>query len=159
MKTYYDHTLKNGQKITGKFKLEKHLEDCKKHECVRHEFPAFPYNYLKFKNIKNQQKHPVTIVADFESTLEKISTEKGKSTEQYQKHIPNSFCYYIMYNPNLFPNEENKLVMLTQDNANQSIAKTFCELLESDITEIYNKYWKNAKPLPVLTDKIGRAHV
>jgi hypothetical protein len=49
-KLFYDHTLKSGQKISGEWKLEKHLQECIKYEAVRTETPQWPCNTIKFKN-------------------------------------------------------------------------------------------------------------
>ena len=50
---------------------------------------------LKFKNYHHQYNHPFHIISDFESTLQKIETEKGNSI-LYEKHLVNS--YGLKYN-------------------------------------------------------------
>ena len=63
-------------------------------------------------------------------------------TKKYQKHTPSGFCYYIVYRGGFY-----KLpVVYTGPNA----AEKFCEHLETETQNIYNKHFKNeAKPLKI----------
>ena len=63
-------------------------------------------------------------------------------TKKYQKHTPSGFCYYIVYRGGFY-----KLpVVYTGPNA----AEKFCEHLEMETQDIYNKHFKNeAKPLKI----------
>ena len=87
------------------------------------------------------------IYADFESFTVKIhscSPDEIKSfTEQYQKHKPSGFCYYIKcFDNNIFP---PKLVQYTAESPDEDIAQIFVDSLELDIKEIYNEIIKKRK--------------
>ena len=61
-------------------------------------------------------------------------------TKKYQKHTPSGFCYYIVYRGGFY----KPPVVYTGPNA----AEKFCEHLEMETQDIYNKHFKNeAKPL------------
>ena len=85
-----------------------HLEHCTKFECSKISMPTQKNNILKFKDFKFQQKHPVVIVADFESTLKKIETKIGDKTVQTQDHVPNSYSIFIQFDKNQLNLENQK---------------------------------------------------
>ena len=62
-------------------------------KCI---MPTEGKNIMKFINEGNSFKHPFHVIADFESTLEKVEDDKNKSTQKYQHHVQNS--YGIKYN-------------------------------------------------------------
>ena len=63
-------------------------------------------------------------------------------TKKYQKHTPSGFCYYIVYRGGFY----KPPVVYTGPNA----AEKFCEHLEMETQDIYNKHFKNeAKPLKI----------
>ena len=70
-------------------------------------------------------------------------------TKKYQKHIPSGFCYYIVYRGGFY-----KLpVVYTGPNA----AEKFCEHLEMETQDIYNKHFKNeAKPLKITKTDLAK---
>ena len=85
---------------------------------------------------------PFTVYADFEAFTEGISTcspNNDKSyTNQYQKHKPCSFSYYIKcFNDELFPPQ---LRHYTVKEEGENVGKIFVEYLERDIKEIYHKF-------------------
>ena len=106
-------------------KLKVHMDMCLKHEACCVELPRSEdyvnekgklvkaNNIMKFKNHGNDFMHPFHVIADFESTLLKVddkynqtakkfknigivSIDEEKSTQKYQKHVPNS--YGLKYN-------------------------------------------------------------
>ena len=91
---------------------------------------------LKFKNYHRRERVPFIVYADFECFIKPIQScdpdDKESYTEQYQKHEPSSFCYYIecfddkVYKP--------KIVSHTGEDA----AQKFVEMLEEDIKIIAN---------------------
>ena len=81
--------------FTKKELLDAHEPNCSVHSPVKMIIPEEPICFTQYaKTIK----HPFTIYADFESTLQKISTVQPDPNKAYinniQKHIPNSFCCY-----------------------------------------------------------------
>ena len=69
-------------------------------------------------------------------------------TKKYQKHIPSGFCYYIVYRGGFY-----KLpVVYTGPNA----AEKFCEHLEMETQDIYNKHFKNEIPLKMTKDDLAK---
>ena len=91
---------------------------------------------LKFKNYHRSEKVPFIVYADFECLNKPIQScgpnPESSYTEQYQKHKPISFCYYI----ECFDDEVYKprLVSYTGKDA----AQKFVEMLEEDIKIIAN---------------------
>jgi hypothetical protein len=75
-------------KLCQSFNADK--QACK---CI---MPKEGENILSFKNFNNEFKHPFHVIADFESTLEKVEDDKNRSTQKYQKHVQNS--YGLKYN-------------------------------------------------------------
>ena len=115
--------------------LNKHKEYCNEYEAVKIELPK-KGTMLEFKNYHRLEKVPFLVYADFESFIKPLDTcglnPEGSYTNQYQKHEPSSFCYYIK----CFDNEvyEPKLVSYTGEDA----AQKFVEMLEEDIKIIAN---------------------
>ena len=115
--------------------LNKHGEYCNEHEVVKINMPE-KGTMLKFKNYHRRERVPFIIYADFECFIKLIQScdpdDKESYTEQYQKHEPSSFCYYIkcfddkVYKP--------KIVSHTGEDA----AQKFVEMLEEDIKIIAN---------------------
>ena len=84
---------------------------------------------------------PFVVYADFESFTENIHTcrpDVSKSfTNQYQKHKPSSYFYFIKcFDDNIFL---PRLVQYTAQSPEEDIQQMFVENLESDIKKIYNK--------------------
>ena len=115
--------------------LNKHKEYCNEYEAVIIQLPK-KSTMLEFKNYHRMEKVPFLVYADFESFIKSLDTcelnPEGSYTNQYQKHEPSSFCYYIK----CFDNEvyEPKLVSYTGKDA----AQKFVEMLEEDIKIIAN---------------------
>jgi hypothetical protein len=120
-------------------KLDQHYDLCMKHDSCKVEMPRSEdytddkgilrkaNNIMKFKNFGNDFKHPFHIVADFESTLEKFEeSNKTKSTQRYQKHIPNS--YGLKYN--CIHNEYSENVKIYNDSDPEKVRESFILELE-----------------------------
>ena len=78
--------------------LDEHQKLCLNNKRCKVELPKEGQNIMKFIHDNHEFKHPFDIQADFESTLLKVSKRddekdsiENKSTNVYQKHIPNSF--------------------------------------------------------------------
>ena len=113
--------------------LNEHREYCYNYEAVKIQMPK-KGTMLKFKNYHKGEKVPFIAYADFECFIKPIQScepdDKESYTEQYQKHEPSSFCYYIK----CFDDEvyEPRIVSHTGEDATQK----FVEMLEEDIREI-----------------------
>ena len=118
-------------------KLEIHKEICQSNEFI--EMPK-EGTFIQFENHIRSQKIPFVIFADFESLVEPISgcqqnTEKC-FTNQFQKHKPCGFCYYIKCS---FDENLSKTVTHRMKNEKDSdISQIFVEMIEDDITRIQN---------------------
>ena len=143
-KKYYCRNCMRG--YNSEEALSKHWPYCKEHSCVRVELPK-EGTFMKFTNIERSMRVPFVIYADFESYIIPINTcgpdEKHSFTKQYQKHIPNSFCYYIKcFDDTLY---KGKLVTYTAMGETDDVAGKFVESMEKDVKRIYNKILKFKK--------------
>ena len=141
------------------FSLEKsfkeHIEVCLSNDAVKINMPK-KGSCIEFDKHAKKLKVPFVVYADFESYTERIpegrntndqqsersercEQSKQSYTKKYQKHTPSGFCYYIVYRGGIY----KKPVVYTGPNA----AEEFCKHLEMETRDIYNKYFKNAKPL------------
>lgn len=122
--------------------LNKHKLICSKNEPCLCELPAEGKNIMKFKNFSNEFMHPFHVVADFESTLQTVNNVKG-NTEQYQKHIQNSFglkynCIYPEYSEPVYisnnsnPNNLNEQFIIELER----LAKKSYDLTQQNKTNI-----------------------
>ena len=115
--------------------LNKHREYCDKYEGVTIQMPE-KGTMLEFQNYHRLEKVPFIVFADFECYNKPIQScnpnPLSSYTEQYQKHEPSSFCYYIK----CFDDEvyEPEKVSYTGEDA----AQKFVEMLEEDIKIITN---------------------
>ena len=97
---------------------------------------------ISFKNHKRKMRVPFVVYADFEAFTTSISTcspSDGKSyTNQYQKHTPCGYSYYIKcFNDRLFL---PVLKRYTIKDKNTNVAKSFIKSLEEDIIDIYDQF-------------------
>ena len=133
--------------------LEKHIEYCSRQKAVKVIMPE-KGTMLSFKNYQRKMRVPFVVYADFEAFTEGISTcspnDDKSYTNQYQKHKPCSFSYYIKcFNGELFPPQ---LRHYTIKERGENVGKVFVENLESDIREIYRKF-KFKKNMIQLTEE------
>ena len=143
------------------FSLEKsfkeHTEVCLSNESVKIEMPK-KGSCIEFNKHTKKLKVPFVIYADFESYTERVTERLQQSrntddtqsypedealpyTKKYQKHTPSGFCYYIVYRGGIYKNP----VVYTGGN----VAEEFCRQLELETRDVYDKYFKNAKPLKI----------
>ena len=134
-----------------------HLETCAKFECSKISMPNPKNNMLKFKDFKFQQKHPVVIVADFESTLKKIDSKVGDKTVQKQEHIPNSYSVFIQFDKSQI-NQNNQLFTHIQQNEDEVVAVHFVNKIEALCTDIGRRFLLNPKPMDPLTETEQKEH-
>ena len=121
--------------------LQKHEEYCSNHKAVRVKMPE-KGETLYFKNYQRRMRVPFVVYADFEAFPEGISTctpNNGESyTNQYQKHTPCGFCYYIKcFDDNVFPPLLRHYTITHKD---ENVGRVFVNAIEKDIREIYQKF-------------------
>ena len=109
--------------------LNKHREYCDNYEAVKMQMPE-KGTMLKFKNHHRSERF---LSSCYIKPLHSCEPNPQSSyTEQYQKHEPFSFCYYIKcFDDNVY---KPKIVSYTGKDA----AKKFVEMLEEDIKIIAN---------------------
>jgi len=90
---------------------------------------------LEFTNHKHSMKVPIAVYADFECFMTQIQSCHPNSehsyTEQYQKHEPSGFCYYIVCN-----GKKLELVLYTKQSEDENVAEIFCKRLWNDIEKV-----------------------
>ena len=144
--------LKSISAATGELRdkrYKEHLEHCIKFECSKISMPKNPI--LKFKDFKFQQKHPIVIVADFESTLKKIDSKVGDKTVQKQQHIPNSYSIFVEFDKSQV-NQENLLFTYIQEHDDEDVAVHFVNKIEALCTDMGERFLLNPKPMEPLTE-------
>ena len=123
--------------------LNKHKECCSTNDAVKIEMSE-EGSTLYFKHFFKQMRVPFVVYTDFESFTQKLDTSQPcdlrSYTNQCQKHTPSGFCYYIKSLSDEVYMQD--LVMYTKQYDDEDIAQTFVEMLEKDITWIYNNYSK-----------------
>ena len=124
--------------------LKVHIEYCSKQKAVKMVMPRRGEK-LFFKNFHRKMRVPFVVYADFECFTRPISTcapsNEHSYTQQYQKHKPCSYSYYIKcFDDQLFP---PVLKRLTIEDENTNVAMSFVKSLEEDIVDIYDQFkWK-----------------
>ena len=124
--------------------LKVHIEYCSKQKAVKVVMPR-KGEKLSFKNFHRKMRVPFVVYADFECFTTPISTcaqsNEHSYTQQYQKHKPCSYSYYIKcFDDQLFP---PVLKRYTIEDPNTNVAKSFVRSLEEDIVDIYDQFkWK-----------------
>ena len=121
--------------------LKNHIEYCSKQKAVKVVMPK-KGETLQFKNHHRKMRVPFVVYADFECFTRPISTcapsNEHSYTQQYQKHKPCSYSYYIKcFDDELFPPVLRRY-MIKDENTN--VAKSFVKSLEEDIVDIYNQF-------------------
>ena len=121
--------------------LEKHVEYCSKQKAVKVVMPK-KGETLQFENFHRKMRVPFVVYADFECFTRPISTcapsNEHSYTQQYQKHKPCSYSYYIKcFDDELFP---PVLKRYTIEDENTNVAMSFVKSLEEDIIDIYNQF-------------------
>ena len=135
--------------------LQKHIEYCSKEKVVKVVMPR-KGEMLSFKNNHGKMRVPFVVYADFECFTRPISTcapsNEHSYTQQYQKHKPCSYSYYIKcFDDELFP---PVLKRYTIEDGNINVAKSFVRNLEEDIVDIYDQF-KSKKRIKI-TEKEER---
>ena len=128
--------------------LNFHLEYCNQHDVVKLVLPK-DGEKLSFEHFNRKMKVPIIVYADFEAFTKPIDgcqpNPEKSYTEQYQKHIPSSFCYYIKcFDDTIY---EGKLVTYTAMSEEDDVAQIFIDWLEKDVQYIYDNVLKPKKEM------------
>ena len=128
--------------------LEDHEGYCKSNDVVKVEMPARGTS-LEFDKFHKKMRVPFVVYADFESFIKPIDTCQSDPsmpyTAQYQHHSPSSFCYYFKcYDDQLY---SSKLVTFTIEKDDDDVVRAFIVLLESNVKNIYDKFFKFPKKM------------
>ena len=121
--------------------LQKHVEYCSKQKAVKVVMPK-EGETLRFKNHRRKMRVPFVVYADFEAFTTPILTCSPKDdesfTNQYQKHTPCGYSYYIKcFNDEIFP---PVLRHYTMKDPNDNVAMSFIKSLEEDVIDIYDQF-------------------
>ena len=121
--------------------LKTHKESCNSREAVKVELPDSG-TFIGFKNYNMSMRVPFIVYADFESFTYQIDTcqpnPANSYTNQYQKHTPSGFCYYIKcYDDEVYIQEP---VLYVKQSEDDDVAQIFVSMLEKDIKEIYKQF-------------------
>ena len=139
--------------------FNKHCELCKRNERCECIVPEEGKNILKFTNNNREFKHPFYIVADFESTLLKVNKRddeddnENKSTQVYQKHVPNS--YGLKYN--CIHDEYSEELKIYSNKEPEEVIKHFIEDIERLGKKSYDLTQQNKENI-ILTDEETKKH-
>ena len=131
--------------FTKKELFEKRITYCSHNETVAVKMPI-KNTILKFQNHFKKLPIPFVIYADFECFTKPIDTCKpnpnNSFSQEYQKHEPCGHCLYLKGLDGYF-----KPIIYTEKNEDDNISEKFIKHLKMLTNVIYNKYYKNPKPL------------
>ena len=134
--------------------LRTHMEYCSNHKAVGVRMPK-KGTMLDFKNHCRKMRVPFVVYADFESFIEPVSTcsqsDDESYTQQYQKHTPCSYCYYIKcFDDELFPPILRRYTITRKD---VNVGGIFVRNLEADIKRIYKEFRWKKEMLPLTPEE------
>ena len=104
---------------------------------------------VSFKNFERTVDQPFVIYADFESRLKSKDEKKGKSTTQFQEHIPIGYAYQLV---SRIDESDNKLVQYTATTEDEDVAFHFLKSLEKITRELHEKYGES-KPMEITPEE------
>jgi hypothetical protein len=138
-KRYYCLRCLNG--FASEDSLTKHKECCSSREAVKIVLPKED-TFLHFKNYNRSMRVPFIVYADFESNTNQIDTcqpnPANSYTNQYQKHTPSGFSYFIKcYDEKVYSQEP---VIYVKQSEDDDVAQVFVNMLEENIKKIYNQF-------------------
>ena len=136
--------------FTKKYFFKRHSKYCKKNETVAVIMPT-KNTILKFQNHFKKLPIPFTIYADFEClTIPVNSCQPNPNkpyTQSYQKHEPSGYCLYLKCLDGI--GDKYKPIVYTKksEDEDEDISKSFIKDVVKLTCNIYEKYYKNSKPL------------
>ena len=124
--------------FTSKEKLNDHITLCQNNDACKIKLPK-EGETIEFKNYNRSVRVPFVIYADFEAITEKIDScspnPEESYTEQYQKHTPSGFCYFVKCSYDDYYAEP--VVYRGED-----CVEKFCSMIEKEVINIYDFYKK-----------------
>ena len=126
--------------------FQRHIEYCSSNESVVVKMPA-KNSKLGFKNYFKKLPIPFVVYADFECFTKSVETcnpnPNESYTQDYQKHEPSGFCFYIKgIVPNIF-----KPICFTKQKESDNVAEIFVSKLAKVTQKIYDDFYRHPKPL------------
>lgn len=117
-------------------KFKQHLEDCRKNSPTKTVMP-FKNSFVQFSKYHNQLKQPYVIYADFEASLKSVNeNDKDVPKGAYNKHIANSYAYYISCTHD---NTQNRLKHEVNTKNKDKLLKNFINNIVKEATDINEK--------------------
>ena len=161
-KRYFCHYCLNG--FNTETSLMNHMEYCSIHDCVKTEYPKKEKNdVLKFNNRGRMHKVPFIIYVDFECFTKPLNAEVSNAnaasqqdpnksyTNQYQKHEPSGFCYYVKcFDDSLYDQDP---VHYSKKSDDDNVAQIFVNSLDETVKKIYEKFKEPKKMIFTDEDK------
>ena len=126
--------------------FQRHIEYCSSNEAVVVKMPA-KNSKLGFKNYFKKLPIPFVVYADFECFTKSVETcnpnPNESYTQDYQKHEPSGFCFYIKgIVSNIF-----KPICFTKQKESDNVAEIFVSKLAKVTQKIYDDFYRHPKPL------------
>ena len=126
--------------------LEDHEHYCKYRKPQR---VVVCNNILEFNHYNRSMRVPFVIYADFESSIIPMAQCTNNPDQSYtvkqQKHIPNSFSYYIKcFDDNLYCKPPVTYIAESDDD---DVALKFIIAIEQEVRQLYDQIKKNLKPM------------
>ena len=126
--------------------FQRHIEYCSSNESVVVKMPA-KNSKLGFKNYFKKLPIPFVVYADFECFTKSIETcnpnPNESYTQDYQKHEPSGFCFYIKgIVSNIF-----KPICFTKQKESDNVAEIFVSKLAKITQKLYDDFYRHPKPL------------
>jgi hypothetical protein len=111
-------------------------------------------NVMQFRGHNNEFMHPFHVIADFESTLEKVEDDKNKFTQKYQQHVQNS--YGLKYS--CIHDQYSEPIQIFNSSDPEEVSKTFIEDLERLAEKSYQLTQLNKTNIKI-SDKENKKHL
>jgi len=126
--------------------FQRHIEYCSSNESVVVKMPT-RNSKLGFKNYFKKLSIPFVVYADFECFTKSIETcnpnPNESYTQDYQKHEPSGFCFYIKgIVSNIF-----KPICFTKKKESDNVAEIFVSKLAKVTQKLYDDFYRHPKPL------------
>ena len=132
-----------------KLAVLKHQESCTGEVLEPERIMPKKGSTVSFKNFERSVEQPFVIYADSESRLRSADEKKGKSTTQFQEHIPIGYAYQLV---SRIDESDNKLVQYTATTEDEDVALHFLKSLEGTTRELHEKYGES-KPMEITPEE------
>ena len=132
--------------------FQRHIEYCSSNESVVVKMPT-RNSKLGFKNYFKKLPIPFVVYADFECFTKSIETcnpnPNESYTQDYQKHEPSGFCFYIKgIVSNIF-----KPICFTKQKKSDNVAEIFVSKLAKVTQKLYDDFYRHPRPLKLTEEE------